>query len=429
MLSEKVGEMGRTKIITIFVIVFAIITHCSLAQAQRDLSALVKRVVPSVVVINVFDKDGKLKGSGTGFFIKEDGALVTNYHVMAEGVRADVKLSSGEVLSIKGILSEDREADLILLDVAAKERSFPALKLTDKKIETGQPIFVVGSPFGLEGTVSDGIVSAIREIPRIGKFLQITAPISKGPSGSPVLNMQGEVVGVATSYLREGQNINFAISADLVIRLLSYQQSEFSKLLEAITKLKWSESAEGLFNFGISSFTNGDYEEALTFFKKSIQKRPNHVPTYLAIGSTSLLLGRYYEAIENFKYAILVKSVDANDYAFALTGLGEAYSHLELNYEAVDSFKKAIQTKPDGAVGHYAHLNLGIAYVRLGRYHEAIQHLKEAIRIEPDDVEAHFRLGLLYTVVRNRGMALDQYKILKELDVEKANTLFNLIYK
>lgn len=186
--------MGRTKIITIFVIVFAIIIRYSLAQAQRDLSALVKRVVPSVVVINVFDKDGKLKGSGTGFFIKEDGALVTNYHVMAEGVRADVKLSSGEVLSIKGILSEDREADLILLDIAAKERSFPALKLTDKKIETGQPIFVVGSPFGLEGTVSDGIVSAIREIPRIGKFLQITAPISKGSSGSPVLNMQGEVV-------------------------------------------------------------------------------------------------------------------------------------------------------------------------------------------------------------------------------------------
>jgi hypothetical protein len=73
MLSGKEGEMGRTKIITIFVIVFSIIIHYSVAQAQRDLSALLKKVTPSVVVINVFDKDGKLKGSGTGFFVKEDG--------------------------------------------------------------------------------------------------------------------------------------------------------------------------------------------------------------------------------------------------------------------------------------------------------------------------------------------------------------------
>ena len=168
--------------------------------------------------------------------------LVTNYHVIEEGIRAEAKLSDGEILSIEGVLLENMEEDLALLSTGDTKRSFPALKLTDSDVEIGQPVFVVGSPFGFEGTVSDGIVSAVRDIPQMGRLLQITAPISKGSSGGPVLNLKGEVVGVATCYYREGQNLNFAIPVDRLNNLLSWGPMRPRKLSEWPRKKEaWSD--------------------------------------------------------------------------------------------------------------------------------------------------------------------------------------------
>jgi len=457
MLLQKKGKMGRFKIAIVFVITFLLTISPSLAQAQKDLSALVKKVTPSVVVINVFDKANKLKGVGTGFFVREDGALVTNYHVIEGGMRAEVKLSNGEVLPIEGIISEDKEADLALLSLGVKKRTFPVLKLSDTKIEAGQPVVLIGSPFGLEGTVSNGIVSAIRDIPTLGKMLQITAPISKGSSGSPVLNMKGELVGVATSYIKEGQSINFAISVDRVNSLLSRQKAKVQKFLELEKGdgKKWLESAEGLFLLGCSSYINGRYEDAISFFKRSIQKRPDNADAYINIGFVYLKLGRLSEAIGPFREAIRIKPDDATAYsnlgltyrflghyydaieaykqviriepnnAMGYNGLGSAYDMLNRHYEAIEAYKQAIRIEPND---FWAYLSIGLNYDALGRYYEAIDAYKQAIRIKPDNPMAHFRLGLVYLSVGDRSMALEQYRILKDLDTEKANKLFNLIY-
>ena len=85
--------------------------------------------------------------------------------------------------------------------------------------DEGEPIFVIGNPLKLEGSVSDGIVSAIREVPNVGQVIQITAPISHGNSGSPVFNMRGQVLGVVTIKVTNGQNINLAIGASRVAQL------------------------------------------------------------------------------------------------------------------------------------------------------------------------------------------------------------------
>src|SRR5205085_1707455 len=77
--------------------------------------------------------------------------------------------------------------------------------------EEGEKIFVIGNPLRLEGSVADGIVSAVREVPSLGRIVQITAPISHGNSGSPVFNMKGQVVGIVTIRVMNGQNINLAL--------------------------------------------------------------------------------------------------------------------------------------------------------------------------------------------------------------------------
>jgi serine protease Do len=211
--------------------------YCTLAFAQTDISAFAKKAVPSVVTVNVFNREGKWRGGGTGFFIKEEGLLVTNRHVIDGKVKVLAKLSSGEFFPVEGVLSEDRNGDLVLLTLGIKGRSFPTLSLTDTMIETGQPIIVIGSPLGHEGTVAKGIVSEVKDIPNFGKVFQHTAPISKGSSGSPVLNMKGEVIGVVVGYsIVEGESLNFAISFDRVKRLLSDDQATPRELVELVNR-------------------------------------------------------------------------------------------------------------------------------------------------------------------------------------------------
>ena len=382
--------------------------------AQKDLSALVKKVIPSVVVINVFNREGKWRGGGTGFFVKEEGLLVTNRHVIAGKARALAKISNGEFLPIAGVLSEDGSGDLVLLTLGVKERSFPTLSLSDTEIETGQPIVVIGSPLGHEGTVSNGIVSGVRDIPNSGKIIQHTAPTSKGSSGSPVLNVKGEVIGVAVGYsIVEGQNLNFAISVDRVKGLLSHSQAIPRELVEFVNRdeKEW-----------LGLLLNGRYEELINYLKKRIQISPHNAMAHFYLGLAFARLSRSNEAIEAYKQAIRNEPDDSGFYY----NLGVSYIRLGNHNEAIEAFKRALRIKPDDAE---VLLNLGFSYGELGLHKEAIKAYKQAIRIKPDFAEAHYNLGEAYLKAKKKRISIEQYKVLKKLDSELANKLFNLIYK
>ncbi len=132
--------------------------------------------------------------------------------------------------------------------------------------------------------------------------------------------------------------------------------------------------------------------------------------------------GMYQESIWAYKNAIQIKP----DFVDAHNNLGTTYLKLGMHKESIEAFNQAIRIKPDYQAAHY---NLGNAYVKLGMHKEAIEAFKQAIRIKPDDAEAHNNLGIAYLLIDDKGSAIDEYKILKELDTEKANELFNLIYK
>jgi tetratricopeptide (TPR) repeat protein len=133
-------------------------------------------------------------------------------------------------------------------------------------------------------------------------------------------------------------------------------------------------------------------------------------------------LGRYQDAIEAYKQAIRIKP----DYAEAYYNLGNACSNLGRWQEAIESYKQAVRIRPDLAKAHY---NLGTACGELGRWQEAIEAFSQTIRIKPDYAEAYYNLGVAYLTTGNKGSALEEYKILKTLDAELANKLFNSIHK
>ncbi len=182
---------------------------------------LVKRTSNAVVQIVTSDETGEQK-LGSGFVVSQDGKIVTNFHVIEGANSAIVKLTNGSSLPVKGILAQDADKDLVILKVNG--RNFESLNLDSKlSLQVGDHVVAIGSPLGLEGTVSDGIVSAIRVDEEDKTWIQTTAPVSHGNSGGPLLNMRGKVVGVITRGLNpgEGQNLNFAIPALEVARLLS----------------------------------------------------------------------------------------------------------------------------------------------------------------------------------------------------------------
>lgn len=334
-------QMGYSKIaIRYFILSFLIFIYCTVAYAQKDLSHLVKKVSPSVVAINVFDEAAKLACIGTGFFIKEDGTLVTNYHVIKCGIRVEAKLSNGIIFPIGKILSEDIENDLVLLTLEAKGK-FPHLKIADTQIEVGQPVVVIGSPFGLEGTVSDGIISAIRDLPGWGEILQITAPISKGSSGSPVVNMKGEVIGVASFQFIAGQNLNFAIPAEKVASLF------------------------------------------VTKDKAKVQKYQPPAPQVPS--ADPMQVASKIQALKD-----LLKKEPRN--LSALVELGNLYFDIDQPREAIEAYSKYLAIGPDNPD---VRSDMGIMYRKLGDFDRAIQEFRRAAQSNPKHINSWYNLGIV----------------------------------
>lgn len=147
---------------------------------------------------------------GTGFFIEASGIGVSNFHVFEGGIGKDaiIKTIDNHQYKIRKIIKSSKELDFIVFEVENNHYDFPYLKLTDSKLGTGNDVFAIGNPKGLEHTLSKGIISSYREN---DKLIQITAEITNGSSGGPLFNMSGEVIGITTSGIGEA-NLNFAMN-------------------------------------------------------------------------------------------------------------------------------------------------------------------------------------------------------------------------
>ncbi len=477
---------------------FALVVGCSLltswgavspALAQVDLPDLIKKAEPSIVVILTYTEKGDRLGQGTGFFIAKNGDLITNFHVLHKASRSKVKLPSGEEYAVKRVVAEDPDGDLVRISVDIPEEKIAPLPVSSTLPRVGEKVVVIGTPLGLDQTVSDGIVSAVREVPGFGKIIQMTAPISPGSSGSPVLNMKGEVVGVATFLLVTGQNLNFAVPGDRIAQMSlgagkTLPERERIRQSEALTE------ASQAYAQGLRYLWAGKCDLALPYFVEAAQKNPSHPGAFFQIGYCLARMGKNQEALGPYRKAQELRPKDPAVYSnlcgvlgqlgrFGEAGeacrqalviapdLAEAHNNLAWIYhrqarypEAVESSKQAIRLQPDFAEAHYnlgngyaglkqygqaaeaykqairleydyaeAHLNLGAAYNWMGRYEEAIDSYKRALLLKPLMPEGHLNLGMIYLQLGNKGSAIEEYKILKELDKEMANRLFNLIYE
>ena len=396
-------------------------------ESTESLPSIIKRIKPSVVIVFTYDNKGEFLQLGSGFFISQNGDIITNYHVLQGASSAEIKTSDGKTYPITYIVAEDEQSDIIRLSVDISSKYVHPLSLSTTVPEVGERIIVYGSPLGLEKTVSDGIISAIREVPGYGKLIQITAPISPGSSGSPVLNMKGEVIGIATFQMVEGQNLNFAIPSERIASLNLMEEKKTSITEEVFgqeNKVKKDSEYDEIANKALYFIDKKEYEKALPYLEIVIKtETPPLIKAwaYFSMGICYQELSDYIKVIEVLNQAI---RIDPN-FALAYYGLGYAYSKLGNYTKAIEAYKQTIRIDPDYVK---AYLNMGAAYSLLGNLTKSIDFFKQAIRIDPDYIEAHFLLGGTYLIIGDRNSALNEYKILKELDIDKANELFDIIY-
>jgi tetratricopeptide (TPR) repeat protein len=354
--------MSRRIFPQLLLIVVALVTSQE-SLAQENLPELVKRVKPAIVAIVTYDANGAPLMTGSGFFLRP-GQVVTNLHVIRGARRCEVKTldGKGRIYPVAGVLDVDEEGDLAMLSVELPPSRARSSALANQLPEEGEKIFVIGNPLKLEGSVSDGIVSAVRELPNIGKIIQITAPISHGNSGSPVFNLKGEVVGVVTIKVTNGQNINLAIGAARVRQLHAGKRR---LLADLIMRDKNGDPSETLYKTGLDSLWLGNFDNALAYFENAVNKNPARADAWVQVGYCKVKQGKNDEAIKAYQQAVLLLPESDE----VRNKLGDAYYYSGRLMEAIAAYKEAVRLRPQSPEGYY---NLALAYFENGNQHQGM---------------------------------------------------------
>ena len=470
------------KILLFIVLVW---TGCFCVMAQDFLPELVRRIKPSAVAIETFDAKGATLSRGSGFFVAAD-KVITNRHVIEKSNRVEIHLVDGKKFPVRGVLAIDGEGDLALLQVDVPEGAAVPLQIIRAVPQEGESIVVIGNPYGLEGSISNGIVSAVREISGYGKIIQITAPISPGSSGSPVVNMRGQVIGIATLQAAEGQSLNFAVSAERILQLKIGELQTFSSLNTETQKNRRA-AAESLYSQGLGILSRDDFARALPYFEKAVEidanyaeawyqagycygvlgqhanalrasrqaakLRPNWAETYVNIGASSFALGQYKDALEAYRQATKLDTGNAEsqyalglvlnklgrtdeeilaykravglkpDHVNAFEMLGVAYFKQKRYADSIAAFEQLKTYKPDAKTYNY----LGESYFELEKNLESVEAFNNAVIYNPGFDRARFNLGRAYLKMGDRDSATLQYEILRSTRSDWADRLYILL--
>ena len=208
----------RAAKLAMFIIASSSTLPIGFGQVALTTAQVAKKASPSVVVIQGKTDSGDVLGSG--FIVSKDGKVVTNLHVIRDMKSASVQLANGETFDSVSVLATDERRDLAVVRVAGF--NLPNLDLGNSDTLTvGEAVVIVGSPRGLEGTVTAGILSSVRDAADGLKVLQTDAAVNPGNSGGPLLNDRGQAIGVVSFILRSSQGLNFAVPINYVRGLLS----------------------------------------------------------------------------------------------------------------------------------------------------------------------------------------------------------------
>ena len=445
------------------------------AQAAWTASAappeeVFERASPSVLVVERIDRAGRRNGFASGVAVGPS-QVVTSCHALTG--TAAVRVRSGGRSHPAALTRADPERDLCRLAVeglrAPSVRIVPASML-----RVGQRVYAVGTPKGLERTLSEGIISSLR--PRARSFvIQTTAPMSRGSSGGGLFDDEGRLVGMAAFQYATGQNLNFAVPASWIGELDERAHARWERaglaqtgddplgarflalmdignhdaallvarewtqraptdalprhaLGRSFAALRRDDEAQAALRsalrirpdllpawlgLALVQARQGDEAGALESYTRALALTPGSVAAWTGYGLTLSALQRHSEAVEALHHAIDLDRGEAAAWD-ALIAARMAQGRLDL---AAGAARKALKLDPQSAL---LWRRFAAVHIQRGDETQAMQALQEALRLEPDDAAALYELGALYHARGEQAKVRAAYQKLRRLDAARA---------
>ncbi len=463
LIDRSLGPLGQRQLTTgALILLFGILVVTGFCYA--DAEHIYRENNRSTVVITSYDTKGKPIKLGSGFLVSSDGKAITNYHVVNGAQKVSVRVE-GKELPVEGFLHVDKTNDLTLLKI--RGQGFSPVRIgSSENLAVGSRVYVISSPRGLENSLSEGIVSAVRTV-GTQKVIQITAPISPGSSGGPVFNDNGQVIAVATFVLKDSQNVNFAIPINAISNKVAVEKAvvtrEVPKEDYSITAEYWlnrcrayasshlgedginacdkalaidANVAEAHFLKAVLLLSLQKVNETITNCAKAIQLTEDEA---LLAGAHSVramayaFLGRYPYALSDSTYALkLIPEKPENAMLIYWARMARGASHVMAgnfnqavsDLDAVMKFRSDISADWLSLTYQYR----GHAYFRSGRYREAIDDYKQNIALSPERLPDVYRaLGLCYYYLGSKDLGLQNLQTAARLgDTDAQNSLRSL---
>jgi tetratricopeptide (TPR) repeat protein len=422
--------------LTIVFLLFAVAAHAKSASEIYD------AVSSSIVVIRTYDANGKNLRLGSGVALASD-LIATNCHVIEHAAKTQV-VHRGKEYSAT-LRHSDWDRDICTLTVSGINAPAVVTGSTNR-LKVGARVYAIGAPHGLELTLSEGIISSLRPVEG-GRYLQISAPISSGSSGGGLFDENGQLIGLTTFYLAEGQQLNFAVPVEWISELakrhkktvkgaatstidwlekaLALEEKEdWARLLTH--SLRWTNAqpnqAVAWFSLGVAYTESGHYSKAIDAYEQALRIDPEDARAWMNLGVAYRKSGQYAKAIEAHQKSLRLDPEDAR----AWNNLAVAYERSLQKSKAIEAYQQALRIEPE-----YANVwnNLGMTYGESGQAAKSIEAFQQAVRINPEYAEAWYNLGVEYKKSGQTNQVREVHNLLKTLDMKIADQFFKKVVK
>jgi tetratricopeptide (TPR) repeat protein len=421
-----------------FISAFALVVVFVLPQSifAKTAKEIFDKRSSNIVVVGTFDNYGKFSAAGSGVILS-DGLVVTNCTVIKKANPLKV-LHQGKDYPA-AVQHSDWDRDVCSLAIKGLRASEIPLGNT-KTLKVGEKVYAIGARQGLALTLSEGIISGLHEM-EVGRYLQISAPISPGSSGGGLFDEEGRLLGLITFNPGKRQDLNFAGPVDMWIRELPARHK--TKAAKTDSLMAWLPRA-------IELKENKNWPALIEHCRRWIKTRPKDIQAWYSLGDAYKEAGQLTKAVEAFREALRINP----DFGPAWFVLGDAYKESGQPDKAIEAFQEAVRINPEFGMAwfilgiHYApgqpdkaieafrealrinpeHANawygLGLAYGQSDQPDKEIEAYREALRINPEDADVWYSLGAAYMITKQSEKALEVYRRLRIVNTGRADELF-----
>jgi len=330
--------------------------------AAKTPEQIFQQASQSVIVIHAYDGEGNPINQGGGVVTGRE-LVTTNCHVIENAMRLDVQHQHQVLSATPAEANLDRD----LCQIRVPQLNAPRVMLNTSRVRVGQRVYAIGAPEGLELTLTEGLISSLREFDG-SQFIQTSAAISQGSSGGGLFDTEGRLIGITAFFVGEGPNLNFALPAAWIVELERGGRAKAAGGGQDTLEARW------IRRIG-EARAKKDWPGVLSLSQQWVRVMP--------------WSGRAWQE------------------------LGDAYTATNRPRRAIPAYQQAVRYDGDSFDAWH---NLGWTYLALNQYDRAIEAIQEALRIKPGDTRAVFNLGAAYHGQGLREKVQEIHAQLRNLD-------------